>query len=64
MGLSPKFGKYTKFPTEIRKIRTVNPSEKISPSVSGKSVVVLSDNSLYPPLEGLSLLLSSHQRRF
>ena len=30
----------------------------------GKTVVVLGDNSLYAPVEVLSLLLSSHQRRF
>ena len=37
---------------------------KFSVPCPGKSAVVLGDNSLYPPLEVLSLLLSSHLRRF
>ena len=67
MGLSSKFGKYPKFPTAGHYI---NPNRrsihltKFPLPCPGTSAVVLGDNALHPPLEVLSLLLSSHQRRF
>ena len=67
MGLSSKFGKHPKFPTAGHYINPNRQSihlTKFPFPCSGKSAVVLGDNSLHPPLEVLSLLLSSHQRRF
>ena len=61
------------FSATISKISNCRALYKSEPSIHltkfplpcpGKSAVVLGDNSLYPPLEVLSLLLSSHQRRF
>ena len=61
------------FSATISKISNCRALYKSEPSIHltkfslpcpGKSAVVLGDNFLYPPLEVLSLLLSSHQRRF
>ena len=66
MGLSSKFGKYPKCPTAGHHINgkpSIDLTKFPLPS-PGKSLVVLGDNSLHPPTEVLSLLLSSRQRRF
>ena len=66
MGLLSKFGKYPKCPTAGHIINgkpSIDLTKFPLPS-PGKSLVVLGDNSLHPPTEVLSLLLSSHQRRF
>ena len=66
MGLSSKFGKHPKFPTAGHYINPNRQSihlTKFPLPCPVKSVVVPGDNSLHPPLEVLSLLLSSHQRR-
>ena len=66
MGLSSKFGKYPKCPTAGHHINgkpSIDLTKFPLPS-PGKPLVVLGNNSLHPPTEVLSLLLSSHQRRF